>query len=63
MVIKYFLEKMASSTNQAVGMQVILGLSHQLIQKGQSEFNIEQNQHDLTPEETHPFSTIKLNSY
>ena len=31
-VIKYFLEKMVSSANQKVGMNVILGLSHQFIQ-------------------------------
>ena len=30
-VTKYFLEKMVSSTNQRVGMNVILGLSHQFI--------------------------------
>ena len=41
LVIKYFLEKMLSSTNQKVGMRVILGLSHQFIQMGKSGFNVE----------------------
>ena len=36
LVIMYFLEKMASYANQKVGMKVILGLSHQFIQVGQS---------------------------
>ena len=44
LVIKYFLEKMVSSANQRVGMNVILGLSHQLIQMGQLGFNVEQSQ-------------------
>jgi hypothetical protein len=48
LVIKYFLEKMVSSTNQKVGMKVILGLSHQFIQMRKSGFNAEQNQNDLT---------------
>jgi hypothetical protein len=43
LVIKYFLEKMVSSTNQSVGMNVILGLSHQFIQMGKSGFNAEEN--------------------
>ncbi len=43
---KYFLEKMVSSANQRVSMNVILGLSHQFIQMGQSWFNMEQSQND-----------------
>ncbi len=35
LVIKYFLEKMVSFTNQRVSMNVNLGLSHQFIQMGQ----------------------------
>ena len=46
LVIKYFLEKMVSSANQKVGVTVILGLSHQFIQMGQSGFNVEQSQKD-----------------
>ena len=38
LVIQYFLEKMVSSANQRVSMNVILGLSHQFIQMGQSGF-------------------------
>jgi hypothetical protein len=45
-VIKVFLEKMVSFANQKVGMKVILGLSHQFIQTGQSGFKAEQNQND-----------------
>jgi hypothetical protein len=41
LVIKYFLEKMVPSVNQKVGMKVILGLSQQFIQMGQSGFNTE----------------------
>ena len=52
LVIKYFLEMMA---NQRVGMNVILGLSHHFIQMGQSGFNAEQSQNDLTLEELHLF--------
>ena len=44
--IKYFLEKMVSSTKQRVGMNMFLGLSHQFIQMGQSGFNAEQSQSD-----------------
>jgi hypothetical protein len=61
LVIKYFLEKTVSSANQKVGMKVILGLSYQLIQMGQSGFNVEQDLNDLILGESHPFSTIKLN--
>ena len=46
LVIKYFLEKMVSSANQRVGMNVILGLSHQFIQMKQSGFNVEKSQND-----------------
>ncbi len=46
LVIKYFLEKMVSSANQKVGMNVILGLSQQFIQMGQLGFNAEQSQND-----------------
>ncbi len=46
LVIKYFLEKMVSSANQKVGMNVILGLSHQFIQMGQLGFNVEQSQNN-----------------
>ena len=46
LVIKYFLEKMVSSANQRVGMNVILGLSQQFIQMGQLGFNVEQSQND-----------------
>ena len=46
LVIKYFLEKMVSSANQRVGMNVILGLSQQFIQMGQLGFNAEQSQND-----------------
>ena len=46
LVIKYFLEKMVSSANQRVGMNVILRLSHQFIQMGQLGFNAEQSQND-----------------
>ena len=46
LVIKYFLEKMVSSTNQRVGMSVILGLSHQFIQMGELGFNAEQSRND-----------------
>ena len=45
-VMKNYLEKMVSSGNQRVGMNVILGLSYQFIQKGQSGFNAEKNQND-----------------
>jgi hypothetical protein len=45
-VKKYFLEMMVSSANQRVGMEVILGLSHQFIQIGQSGFYAEQNKND-----------------
>jgi len=61
LVIKYFLEKMLSSTNQRVGMIVNLRLSHQFKKLGISGFNMEQNLNDSTSEESHPFSTIKLN--
>ena len=37
----HYREKMVSSTNQRVGMNVILGLSHQFIQMGQLGFNAE----------------------
>jgi len=60
LVIKYFLEKMVSSANQKVVMNVIFGLSHQFIQMGQLGFNTEQNQNDLTRGESHLFSTFKL---
>ena len=43
---KYFFEKMVLSAKQRVGMKVILGLSHQFIQMGQSGFNAEQSQND-----------------
>jgi hypothetical protein len=46
LVIKYFWEKMVSSANQKVGMKVVLGLSHQFMQMGQSGFNMKQNQND-----------------
>jgi hypothetical protein len=46
LVIKNFLGKMVSSTNQKVGMKVILGLSHQFIQMGQLGFNVGQNLND-----------------
>ena len=46
LVTKYFLEKMVSSTNQRVGMNVILGLSQQFIQMGQLRFNAEQSLND-----------------
>ena len=45
LAIKYFLERMVSSTNKRVGMIVILGLSHQFIQMGQSEFNADGGGH------------------
>ena len=61
LVINYFLEKMASSTNRKVSLKVMLGLSHQSIQMKQSRFDIEQNQNTLTLGEPHLFSTIKLN--
>jgi hypothetical protein len=60
LVITYFLEKIVFFANQKVGMKVILGLSYQSIQMGQSGFNVEQNQNDLTTGESHLFSTIKL---
>jgi hypothetical protein len=41
LMMKYFLEKMVSSANQRVCMKVILGLSHQFIQMGQSGSNAE----------------------
>jgi len=41
LMMKYFLEKMVSSANQRVCMKVILGLSHQFIQIGQSGLNAE----------------------
>jgi len=40
-MIKYFSTKTVSSANQKVGMNVILGLSDQFIQMGQSGFNME----------------------
>ena len=46
LVIKYFFEEMVSSAYQKVGIKVILGLSHQFIQMGQSGFNVEQNLND-----------------
>ena len=46
LVTMYILEKMVSSANQRVGMKVILGLSHQFIQMGQSGFNVEQSQNN-----------------
>ena len=46
LVINYFLEKMVSSARVKVGMNVILGLSHQFIQMGQLGFNAEQSQND-----------------
>ena len=46
LVIKYFLEKMVSSANQKVGMNVILELSLQFIQMGQLGFNVEQSLRD-----------------
>ena len=46
LVIKYFLEKMVSSATQRVGMNVILGLSHQFIHMAPLGFNAEQNQND-----------------
>ena len=46
LVTKYFLEKIVSSANQRVGMNVILGLSYQFIQMGQSGFNVEQSQNN-----------------
>ena len=57
------LEKMVSSANQRVGMNVILGLSHQFIRMGQSGFNAEQSQNDLTLEELHLFLANRLNSH
>ncbi len=60
LVIKYFLEKMASSANQGVGMKVILGLSHQFIQMGQSGFNMEQSQNDWTFRELYLFQQSDL---
>ena len=59
LMIKYFLEKLVFCANQTVSMKVILGLSHQFIQRGLSGFNAEQNQNELTSEESHPFTTIK----
>jgi hypothetical protein len=53
LVIKYFLEEMVSSANLKVRINVILGLSHQFIQMGQSAFNMEQNQNDSTLGESH----------
>ena len=46
LVIKYFFKKMVSSTHQRDSMTVILGLSHQYIQMGQSGFIAEQNQNN-----------------
>ncbi len=46
LVTKYFFKKMVSSANQRVSMSVILGLSHQFIQMGESGFNVEQRQND-----------------
>ena len=58
-----FLETMVSSTNQKVGMRMILGISQQFTQMGQSEFNAEQNHNVWTLGESHCFSAIKLKSY
>ena len=55
LVIEYFLEKMVSSVNQKFGMNVILGLTHQFIQMGQSWFNAEQNQNNESLGESHLF--------
>ncbi len=63
LVTKYFSEKMVSSTNQRVGMSVILGLSHQFIQMGQLGFNAEQSQNDWILGESHLFLTTRLNSH
>jgi hypothetical protein len=41
LVIKYCYRKIAYLTNQKAGMKVILGLSHPLMQMGQSGFNTE----------------------
>ncbi len=46
LVINYFLEKMISSAKVKVGMNVILGLSHQFIQVRLSGFHAEQNLKD-----------------
>ncbi len=46
LVIKYFLEKMVYSAKVKVGMNVILGLSHQFIKIGLSGFSAEQNLKD-----------------
>ncbi len=46
LVINYFLGKTESSAKVKVGMNVILGLSHQLIIMGLSGFNVKQNLKD-----------------
>ncbi len=43
---KVLLQKDGILANQRVGMNVILGISHQFIQMGQSGFNVEQSQND-----------------
>ena len=46
LVTKYFLGKIESSAKVKVGMNVILGLSHQFIKMGLSGFNVKQNLKD-----------------
>jgi hypothetical protein len=53
LVIKYYLEKVVSSANQKVGMNMILGLSHQFTQIEQSDIKAEQNQNDSSSQESH----------
>jgi hypothetical protein len=52
---KVLLQKMVYYANQRVGKNVILGLSYQFIRMGQSGFNVEQSQNDLTLGELHLF--------
>ena len=52
LVTKYFLEKMVSSTNQRVGMNVILGLASQSIWMEQSGFKVEQSHNNSTLRES-----------
>jgi hypothetical protein len=51
---------MVYSSNQKVGVNVILGLSHQFIRMGQSGFNAEQSHNDITFEELHHFYQANL---
>ena len=60
---KYFLGKIESSAKVKVGMNVILGPSHQLIIMGLSGFKVKQNLKDKISEESHPFSIIKLKHF